>query len=389
VSPLRIAFIVIALLAVALPARAAQHRERSPLSGYAVQITYRDGQSTHFLIPGREMKGGGAFTLSPQEIVRRADKDSEQVSLIKVGASPEEGAWRIKVSVVKGEFYDKGEQDVLTCLVRVGERVTVKEMEQFGVRPFQVAVVRVNQAAAIQPAVMNKTESIEVVNVEATTVPSPYRILLRNLSHKGVLALEVNTYNGDQRLLLKWSQGTWERPLIGASGTYEEEMPSAGRGQTTADGYVPEQSAGIEIGAVVFEDGTYEGGAYLAAVINAQRAGNKTQLGRVIPILQTARESADDAGVSVLTRLKEAASLLSEDADPARLKESQNQFPTLNEGERKNLVNFMRSGLHKVKATLLKEIEAFEKKGQPMSGGLTREWISETKERYERWLSAL
>ena len=33
------------------------------------------------------MKGGGAFTLSPQEIVKRADKDSEQVSLIKVGAS--------------------------------------------------------------------------------------------------------------------------------------------------------------------------------------------------------------------------------------------------------------------------------------------------------------
>ena len=193
---------------------------------------------------------------------------------------------------------------------------------------------------------MNKTESIEVVNVEVTTVPSPYRILLRNLSHKGVLALEVNTYSGDWMSPGKWPQGTWDRPLIGASGTYEEEMPSAGRGQTTPDGYVPEQSTGIEISTVVFEDGTYEGKPYLAATINAKMAGNKTQSARVIPILQTAQDSADDAGASVLTRLKEATSLLSDDADPARLKESRNRFPTLSEGERENLVNFM-----KVRAT--------------------------------------
>jgi hypothetical protein len=44
-----------------------------------------------------------------------------------------------------GEFYDKGRQDVATFLVSEGEKVTVKEMERFGVRPFGVAVVRVNE----------------------------------------------------------------------------------------------------------------------------------------------------------------------------------------------------------------------------------------------------
>jgi hypothetical protein len=82
-----------------------------------------------------------------------------------------------------GEFYDKGRQDVATFLVSEGEKVTVKEMERFGVRPFGVAVVRVNEAAA-QPEVRNRTKSIVVTKVEATVTPNPYRISLRNLSQK-------------------------------------------------------------------------------------------------------------------------------------------------------------------------------------------------------------
>jgi hypothetical protein len=174
---------------------------------------------------------------------------------------------------VKGEFYDKGQQDVATYLVREGEKVTVKKMEQFGVRPFEVAVVRVNAAAAAQPEVRNRTESIVVTKVEATLIPTPYRISLRNLSHKSVLALELNTYSGEQMLFLKWPQGTWEHPLIEPGGTHEEDLWSAGRGQATSYGYVPEQSTSIEVSTVVFTDGTYEGKPYLAAVTKAQTVG--------------------------------------------------------------------------------------------------------------------
>jgi hypothetical protein len=309
--------------------------------------------------------------------------------MVKLTASSEGDAWRINVSVVKGEFYDKGEQGVATYLVREDEKVPVKEMGQFGIRPFDVSVVRVNQSPASQPSVRNRTESIAVTNVEATTVPAPYRIFLRNLSHKNVLALEVNTYDGEQMLLLKWPQGTWDHPLIGPGGSYEEEMPSAGHGQTTSYGYVPEQSTSIEISTVVFADGTYEGKPYLAAVTKARMMGSKRQLRRVLPLLQTAWESTDGRDGNVLTTLKEAVSLLSEDADPAQLNELQSQFPTVDEGGRKNLANFVRSGLHHVKATLLKEIEAFEKAGRPTGGSSAREWIGKTQANYERWLSAL
>jgi hypothetical protein len=166
-------------------------------------------------------------------------------------------------------------------------------------------------------------------------------------------------------------------------------MPSAGHGQTTSFGYVPEQSTGIEIGTVVFTDGTYEGKPYLAAVAKAQVMGSKTQLKRVMSLLQTVWESANNTDVDALTRLKEGVSLLSEDVDPGQLQALQRQFPTLDDGGRNNLANFVRWGLHNVKATLLKEMESLQKQGQRTSGSSVMEWIPKTKDKYERWFSAL
>jgi hypothetical protein len=327
--------------------------------------------------------------LPPGEIVKRAEKDSEQVSEVYINASSEGNGWKIKVSVVMGGFYDKGRQDVATFLVSEGEKVTVKEMKRFGIRPFDVAVVRVNEAAAAQPEVRNRTKSIVVTKVEATVTPNPYRISLRNLSPKSVLALELNTYSGEQMLFLRWPQGTWEHPLIEPGGTHEEDLWSAGRGQATSYGYVPEQSTSIEVSTVVFTDGTYEGKPYLAAVTKAQMAGSKTQLRRVLQLLQSVQESTDGFDENPLTGLKKSVSLLNEDFEPNQLKELQDEFPTLDEVLCKNLANFMRAGLHSVKTTLLKEIETLEKAGQPQRSVLIKEWISRTQEKYERWLSAL
>jgi hypothetical protein len=385
---MRVASILIAFFTITTPIIAFQNRENRPVSRFAIQITNHRGQSFHLLLEGKS-KNQGSFTLAPGEIVKRADKNSEQVSEVLITASSEGNAWKIKVSVVKGEFYDMGQQDVATYLVGEGEKVTVKEMEQFGVRPFDVAVVRVNDAAASQPEVRNRTDSIVVTKVEATITPTPYRISLRNLSNKRVLALELNTYRGEQMLLLKWPQGTWEHPLIEPGEAHDEDLWSAGRGQATSYGYVPEQSTSIEVSTVVFTDGTYEGKPYLAAVTKAQTAGSKTQLRRVLQLLQSVHESTVGFDENQLTGLKKSVSLLSEDFEPNKLKELQDEFPTLDEVASKNLGNFMRAGLHSVKATLLKEIEALEKTGQPQRSVLIKEWISKTQEKYERWISAL
>jgi hypothetical protein len=386
---LRLLLALTSLYTMFICASDAQAQERLPLNGYAIEITYKDGKSSHSPMFGQELRGNTGFTLSPWNIIKRANKDSEQVSMVLVAAAFDGGAWRIKVSVRKGEFYDKGEQEVATYSVRENEKATVKEMEQFGVEPFDVSVVRVNQAAANQPEIRNKTKSIEVMRVEATTVPSPYRLSLRNLSDKPVLALEVNSYSGDQMLFLTWPQGTWDSPLIEPGGACEVGMTSQGRGEATTYGYVPEQSTSIEINTVVFEDGSYEGAPYLAAVTRGQMMGSKAQLGRILPLLQAALESTDGARVSALLDVKERVLAISEEVETARLKELEGQFPNLNVNEKENLPNFIKFGLHYVKTTLVKEIDAFEKGGRQINGSLVREWLVKTKERYEKWLSAL
>ena len=385
---MRVASMLIALFAITAPLTAFQNRETLPVSDFAIQITNQRGQAFHLLLAKTKSKSQNSFTV-PNRIIERADKDSEHVSEVYITTSSEGNAWKIEVSVVKGEFYDEGRQDVATYLVREGEKVTVKEMERFGVTPFDVAVVKVNEAAAAQPEVRNRTESIVVTKVEATVTPTPYRISLKNLSNKSVLALELNTFNGEQMLFLKWPEGTWEHPLIEPGGTHEEDLWSVGRGQATSYGYVPEQSTSIEVSTVVFTDGTYEGKPYLAAVTKAQMVGSKTQLRRVLQLLQSVQESTAGFDENPLTGLKKSVSLLSDDSEPNELKKLQDEFPTLDEVLFKNLTNFMRAGLHIVKATLLKEIETFEKTDQPQRSVLIKEWISKTQEKYQRWLSAL
>ena len=117
--------------------------------------------------------------------------------------------------------------------------------------------------------------------------------------------------------------------------------------------------------------------------------GSKAQLRRMLPLVQASWESTDTTGEEMLTRLKESVWLLGEDIDPAQLKELKGQFPTLNEDERKNLANFARFGLNKVKSTFLKDMNALGKAGRPLSRSSVREWLSKTRDDCERWLSAL
>ena len=127
----------------------------------------------------------------------------------------------------------------------------------------------------------------------------------------------------------------------------------------------------------------------IAAVTKAQMMGNKTQLKRVLSLLQTAGVLTDGIDENLLPRLREDVSLLSDDSDPSQLTKLWDQFSNLDEGGEAESDKFARSGLHQVKTYLLKELEAREKTGQPMSGSFARDWILKTQDRYNQWLSVL
>lgn len=383
--PKIIAAVILAVVSCAAPSQAQEH---STLNGYAIRITYWGKQYVYTPMYGPELKGDTEFGLVPQAYTRPTSKDDDHVSLVRIAASFEGGAWQIKISVIRGGFQDKGEHAVATYSARVGESVRVREMAGLGVEPFEVTIVPVIPEAVAPPEVTNKTRSIGVVSLTPGMIPQPYRLLLQNLSHKRVAALEVNAYGDKERLYLMWPRGEWDRPLMEAGATFEMELQSAPRGQSAFGEHPPNRPDRFEVATVVFEDGTYEGEPFLAALINALMAGSKAQLEQVLALLREAFEATGDSNKDVVLNLKRGASGLSEEAEPAQIKELGARFRTLDDYQKPNLKTYATLGLHDVKASLLKDIDEFER-GNAADSGLLRAWLSKTRDKYGKWLNAL
>lgn len=361
-----------------------EHRKASP-NGYAIQITYQNNKSIFAPMYGADFKGRTSFTLAPWSIIKRAAKDSEQVSLVDIATEPDGSEWKITVSVKFGEFYDQGTKLIGTYRVPEGARVTIEAMTEYGVEPFAVSVVKVIAVASVQPEAVNKTDSLAVLNISATALPEPFHVELKNNSQQAVKALEINTYRGQTMLFLHWPQGTWERPLIEAGGIYHAQVTSAGRNQTVTSEYVPDQSLIIEISTVVFVDGSYEGRPYLAAVQRGETMGSKIQLTRVLRLLEAAIGNPEKEWGHILRQLKDDAASLSEEVSPASVDNLKRSFPTLNDAEKQNLTNFVKVGLHRVKIDLLTEISGFEKSASLPAISAVQAWLLKTEAKYKRW----
>jgi hypothetical protein len=93
---MRVVSMLMALFAITPPIIVFQNRETLPTSGFAIQITRQGGQSFHLLLAKTESKNQNSFTLPPGEIVKRAEKDSEQVSEVYINALPRETAGRLR-----------------------------------------------------------------------------------------------------------------------------------------------------------------------------------------------------------------------------------------------------------------------------------------------------
>lgn len=337
---------------------------------------------------GRDFKGNISFTPSPLIVIRRAAKDSERVSLIAISTVLEGDMWKVLVSVTFGEFYDQGKKQIAAYRVHEGEKARIKELAQYGLKPFDVSIVRVKRVRAIQPEIVNQTNSIAVLSVKATVLPLPYRIIIKNTSVKAVQALEITAYKERKMLFLTWSSGTWNHPLIGAGREHNLEMPSDGwpEGFSPSE-YLPDQSQIIEISTVVFADGTYEGKPFLAGVQRAGMLGNRLQLDRVLPLIQNALDATDFN--SALSRFKEAVSALDEIVEHASSEELTSQFPTLSEGEKDNLLIFAKAGLRQVKSDVASAIAEFERSLGQAANSEFKAWLDKEKEKYEKWRSKL
>ncbi len=275
---------------------------------------------------------------------------SQQVQAVNVQETLVGDVVKVSVSVFLGLKFDE-EKDVAVYSLHEGERVTLRELSDFGVEPFDVALVRVAPTSNGPPRFVSKVKSIELVSIQSafTTLPA-YRLALRNLSTKNVSALVIKVRQGDRLLQTGMPQGIEGRPLLLASGVSELIVPA---------GYQPAASTDqtVEISEAAFDDGTSEGEPGPAARYGMLVKSRKVQLSKVIDLFQ--------------------AALLDDSSDPLR---------ALERFESKMAVLDPKGAM---RTEVISEIHRFRASNPNLDSITYLAWLADSKKRYEAWLARL
>lgn len=383
-----------ALLAVrATPLR--QQQSPPAPTGLALEVTYdKERPPTYQAVPGPDAKLNGSwYSLFGRVPSWQPPAGVLPVKAINVLSRLEGGLVRIEVSVFLGVKHFEKEQAVATYRVSENEQISVDGLTQFGAAPFEIKVVRVNPLSPDPPSIVNKTDSIEVIGVRAnnSTLPS-YTMTVHNRSSKRVAALVINVMvNGTERLgsMRRRRDG---KTFIEAGATEDILLSGAKTTLKTAEGYLPDSPPNQEIliSTAVFEDGSYEGEQEPAARFRGFELGSKLQVPKLIALLEEASKSTGPTIWRSLEKLKAQAKALGTAVTEAALLELQGEFPSLGPETKAALKTSVEVALGGEKFEFLKRIEEFEKAAaQSADQNAFRAWLSDSKEKYQKWLAQL
>ena len=373
--------VVISLLNVA---SAQQSQNPSSQTGLALEVTYKAGWPPAYQpVPWASAPRGSVWYGRFGRVAGWGPPAGAQpVSSVRVVPFVDEEAVRITVSVLRGEKFPDAEGIVGAYSARENETVTILALKEFGVEPFQIKVIRVAPLVPGLPTIVNHTKSLEVVGIEPgiSTLPT-YKLTFRNLSDKSVGAVRLNVEEGGRNTLTGMPQGKDGQPLIKAGALFELDQLWPTRARTTPAGYapVPSNAQKIVITSLVFADGTYEGDAEPAAEFRGFVAGRKTELERIVPVLENTL-----AGDVSAKSLRADLSALSYDVNPSDVAELAIAFPDI---KRERLQWLIEASVHLVRRELLAEVERFEQRGYRKES--FRSWLTHTKDRYSNWLARL
>jgi hypothetical protein len=385
----------------------------APPTKLALEITYYAGRKPAYQsVPGPDSKpSGGWFGMFGRTPSSPAAASNTYVRAVGILSRVEGDGVRVYVSTLSGEKALEIEHEVGKYLLREGEKITVDELKQHGVEPFAIKLIRVMPTIApVPPVFLKGVESLLVVSTEAneSTLPS-YKITVMNQSIKNILAVRVDIVTGEKIQITGRPQGLEGEPLIASGKTHQLTVRGPSRAESTVGGFVPTSPTNqeIQIKAVVFDDGTYEGDALTAAAVRGYRAGEKMVLPRLITSLEKALEALNGPGsstgvtnqrnqtetalnvVDALRDLESQVTQISSDADPSIVERLTADFSQFDQPLRAIKQSFEFSATT-IKTNLLKEIRKLQSQdSSSLDATSYRAWLSQTKDRYAKWLARL
>jgi hypothetical protein len=362
----------------------------------ALEVTFYPGRKPAYEnVPGPNSKPSGAwFGLFARIASWQAPPGAPPAEAVRVISKVEGEAVRVTVSILSGSKAFENEQPVGTYLIRETEKIRIDELKRFGIEPFEIKLIRVDPSVPpVPPIILKGVESLAVINAmpRETTLPA-YRIILRNQSNKNIVALGADVVAEGKIQMSSRPRGIDGQPLIPAGKEYWLTVMAPKRAQPTPGGYVPTSLSDqeIQIKAAVFDDGTFEGDAETAAVVLGYQAGEKMELPRLIPLLDSALNSGDADLSKGLRNLESQVSSLGSDAELSTVQRLTTRFPQVSGPPGKEIKIAIEFSATTLKTNLLKEIHQLQnEESKRLTEDLYRTWLSKTKEKYEKWLSGL
>jgi hypothetical protein len=314
--------------------------------------------------------------------------NSLAVTAVNIKSLKAEDGVRVWVSVFLGQLHEE-EQKVSSYVLHEGDKVTVEELTQVGVVPFEIKVVKLAASVGEPPQFSSRAKSIEAVSMQPNFSATPsYEVVLRNASGKAVEALEVQTLQGGRPQLTTMPQGKEGQPLILPGGTFKMTAHLANRATPGPNGYAPQilPNQTIEISAAVFDDGSFEGASSPAMAFTGFKKGRKIQLARVVEVFQSAI-NGDASSPDNVASLKNAVAALDLQADDAAVADLHAKFPQ--EAQTERLRHVIELGMKGIRDDVLNDITQFELHNRRADASAVAAWLTSSKNRYQAWLGRL
>ena len=354
---------------------AQQNKQTQSMSGqYALEVSYARGAPFVYQLIGTSTWYAGFQTISGLKYPAGV----RPVEAIKLYTREEGGTLKVKVTILRGQNLEF-EEPVSEYTVG-SEKVVVDDLSRFGVVPFELSLARAPSTVAYLPKINNSTKSL-IVSVEpvVSSLPS-YRIRVLSSSAKPVAGFAYNTWLEGRRRFSGMPQQFDGTPLIAVGGSYEKVFPYALKTTTQSTGEVPPPIDGLQLNvtAVIFADGTYEGDRTDAVRFRAYKLGEKIQLSRILELFRSKSASSWDTLAPKVDELNykitatDMASLITE-------------FPGLNDGE----VELLRGGAEVSASRIQKDLVGTFGTRKRMDSAVFAAAVSGAIAKCQKWLDSL
>ncbi len=363
-------------------------KEKVAPTGLALEITFFKDKPPAYMTISNSLATARWSWYASFRVLPGFKTSAERLPVQAVKFIPylEDGVVKFEVRVFTGQKTFEKEENVAVYSLRENERALIKELPDYGVEPFEIAVVRVAPTVSALPTVENKTTSLQVTAIEPnfSTLPT-YKLSVLNTSNKAVSAFTNETVENGRRRMSGMPQNKYGENLIESGATWVREMQIPLEYKKTVEGEIPKPASRqtIVISSVIFADGSYEGDASRAAQFRAFTLGRKTQVKRIIALL----EDFENASVFNLSKFIEQSAKLETNISDHEYDKLLKQFPSLSEKEKSDL----RQAVEEVAEQDVKNefTNGTEKRLRELEPDAARTYLKALKGKYQDWLARL